>query len=110
MVVEVTGLRRAHLAIRNLEVAASEELRHGPVVDAPELDHEARLAFAAPLHMVSAAVEQQARSGVEAILKICQGQHLDSSIKSKRTHHLPHSDHAVTSPVGRLPPPRGEYC
>src|SRR5437879_8545729 len=111
VVVELAGFQRTDVVIRNLQVAASEQLRHGSVLDAAELHHETRLAFAAPLDLVSAPVEQQAHTRVETILEICQGDHLDSSFHSKRPRNLSDSGHAVTSPLGRLPlPPRGENC
>src|SRR5690242_2267550 len=58
MVVELARLERAHVLVWNLEVSATEELGHGSVLDAAELDHKARLTFAAPFHLVGGTVDQ----------------------------------------------------
>src|SRR5260370_3556293 len=105
---EAPGLQRPHLFVRHLHVASAKQLGHGPVLDAAELDHEAGVALAAPLHLAREAVQQEAGARVEAILEVCQGNHLDSSVQSVRPRHLPDSNHPDTSPLGRRP--RGGNC
>src|SRR5712692_1526691 len=86
----------------NFEVAAAEQVRHRAVVDAGELYHEARLARPAPLDLVLRPVEDQCRAGVEPILKICQGNHLDSTDQAVGPRHLSDADHdGVPPPCSR---------
>src|SRR5205823_4166329 len=77
-VIEATILERSHLLVGHLEVPPAEKLRDGPVLDPAQLDHQARLTLAAPLHLASTAVEEQACSSIETILEVCQGGYLDS--------------------------------
>ncbi len=107
-VVEPSRFERPHLLIRHLEVASADELGHRAVVDAAQLDHEARLSFAAPFDLLLGAVQKQACSRIESVLEVCQGHYLDSTLQPIRTGDLPHPDHAVTSPPERRP--RGEGC
>src|SRR5438132_1471308 len=65
-VIEATFLQRTHLLVRQLEVPTAEKVGHRPVIDPSQLDHQARLAFSAPLDLMRATVEHQACSRIEA--------------------------------------------
>src|ERR1700674_4997344 len=107
-VIEAPGFDGPHRLVRQLEVPASEQLGQGSAVDAVELDHQPWLAFAAPLDLAVASVEQDVGTGVKPVGEICQGQDLDSSVQSVRSHHLPNTNHACGSPpLRRL---RGAPC
>src|SRR5256886_6573535 len=107
-VVETTLLQRPHLFVRDLEVPASKEVGHRPIVDPAQLDHQARLRLAAPLGLAVATLEHQARARAEAALEAAQGCDLDSTLDSKRPRDLTDSNHALTSPPDLRP--RGAKC
>src|SRR5258708_3826246 len=99
VVVEATVLKRAPGGLRDLQVAAPEQLRHGAVVDAQEFHHQARLARSAPFDVAPAAVEHQRSAGTEPILEVCTGNDLDSSVQPVGAGHLSDTDHEGEPPA-----------
>src|ERR1700674_10399 len=103
LVMVVTALgQRAHRSFGDLEVAPAKQLRDGAIVDAAEFHDQARIPSAAPLDFSLGAFEHEARADGESILKVCQGNHLDSSVHAIRPRHLPDPDHARGLPPERL--------
>src|SRR5438309_6694338 len=84
--------------IWNFEVTAAEKARHRPVVDALELHHQARLARAAPFHLELTPVKNERGSSLEAIVEVCQGIDLDSTVETVGTEHLADPDHEPEPP------------
>src|SRR5207245_9311732 len=84
--------------IRNLEIAAAEQARDRPVVDALELDDQTWLAGAAPLHLALTPVEDECRSSLETLGEVCQGINLHSAIEPILTEHLAAADHEPEPP------------
>ena len=109
VVVEASFRQRPPRVFRHLEIAAAEQVRDRAVVDALELDHQARHAGAAPLDRTLAPVQHQRGARAETIVEICQGYYLDSTVQSICTSHLAHADHECEPPT-RGPRSRGGVC
>ncbi|HXJ48581.1 MAG TPA: hypothetical protein VNF91_05365, partial [Candidatus Acidoferrum sp.] len=66
-----------------------------------KLHDEAWMPGTAPLDLVLRTLERHARAGIESVLKVCQGNYLDSTFHAIGAGHLADTDHP------RAPPFRG---
>ena len=74
------------------------QLRDGAVLDALQLDDQARLPSPAPFDLALASFEEQRRTGAESIIEVCQGDYLHSAFGTVGSDHLADSDHEGEPP------------